>query len=357
MIEILEKVSEQVKRVENIHSGSMPALDGEYYTPPVSQTKVNRVSKLGAPPSLPIFLGQEPVQATEGSIDQWLFQVEVALATHTEEAVRSAVIGSVRGAAHELLEFIGYGEEMSSILKHIKERFGQGPSKAKLQKEFFLMEQRKTESINQFARWVEQRFKRLRALYPGQYDHGQLKERVFQGMHAHLRDSMRFLYMKEEVGYEEFLVAVYEAKTEGTEGKILSAKAKAMMVEGVIDKDEPTDLKDIKQQIKSLATIMKSTTVGNVKIESGEGVLSLKKKEAFQGSPKKTFQGSPRKGKGVLKPGQKPIKCYRCDGWGHGWKECLTPENLKWRELVGAVASLNPKSTGLALIPNPGPRQ
>ena len=69
---------------------------------------------------------------------------------------------------------------MSDILRHIKERFGQGPSKAKLQKEFFLMEQRKTESINQFAGWVEQRFKRLRALYPGRYDHGQLKERVSQ---------------------------------------------------------------------------------------------------------------------------------------------------------------------------------
>ena len=75
------------------------------------------------------------------------------MATHTEEAVRSAVIGSVRGAAHELLEFIGYGEEMSDILRHIKQRFGQGSSKAKLQKEFFLMEQRKTESIKQFAGW------------------------------------------------------------------------------------------------------------------------------------------------------------------------------------------------------------
>ena len=41
MIEILEKVSEQVKKVENIHSGPMPALDGEYYTPPVSQVKLN----------------------------------------------------------------------------------------------------------------------------------------------------------------------------------------------------------------------------------------------------------------------------------------------------------------------------
>ena len=211
---------------------------------------------MSAPPNLPIFLGQEPVPSMEGSIDQWLFQVEGALATHTEEAVRSAVIGSVRGAVLEILEFIGYGEEMSDILRLIKERFGQGPSKAKLQKEFFLMEQRKIESINQFARWVVQRFKRLRALYPGRYDCGQLKERVFQGMHPHLRDSMRFLYMKEEVGYGEFLAAVYEAETEGTEGKVLNINARAMTVEKVVDKNEPTDLQDIEQQIESLATIM-----------------------------------------------------------------------------------------------------
>ena len=83
--------------------------------------RVNRPSKLSAPLNLPIFSGQEPVPSTEGSIDQWLFQVEGALATHTEEAVRSAVRGLVREAAHELLEFIGYGEEMSAILRHIKE--------------------------------------------------------------------------------------------------------------------------------------------------------------------------------------------------------------------------------------------
>ena len=103
LIEMLEKVSEQVKKVENICSESMPALDGEYYTPPVSQVKVSQVSKLSAPPNLPIFSGQKAVPSTEGCIDQWLFQVEWALATHTEEAVRSAVIGSVKGAAPELL--------------------------------------------------------------------------------------------------------------------------------------------------------------------------------------------------------------------------------------------------------------
>ena len=137
-------------------------------------------------------------------------------------------------------------------------------------------------------------------------------------MHPYLRDSMRFLYIKEEVIYEEFLATVYEAETEGTQGKVLNIKAKAMTVKKVVDKNEPTDLQDIKQQIESLATIMKSTTVGNVKIKEGEGVSSPKKKEVFQNSPKKTFQGSPQKGKGISKPRQSPIRCYRCDGWGHG---------------------------------------
>ena len=147
------------------------------------------------------------------------------MGTHTEEAVWSAVIGSVRGAARELLEFIAYGEEMGAILRHIKEWFGQGPSKAKLQKEFFLMEQKKRE-YQSICKRVEQWFKRLRTLYLGRYDRSQLKERIFQGMHPHLRDSMRFLYMKDDVSYEEFLAAVYEAENEGTEGKVLNMKAK-----------------------------------------------------------------------------------------------------------------------------------
>ena len=103
--------------------------------------------------------------------------------------------------------------------------------------------------------------------------------------------------MKEEVGYEEFLAMVYEAETEGTEGKVLNVKAKAMTVEKVVEKNEPTNLQDIKQQIKLLATIMKSAMVGNVKLKEGEGVSSPKKKEVFQNTPKKVFQGSPRKGK------------------------------------------------------------
>ena len=57
-------------------------------------------------------------------------------------------------------------------------------------------------------------------------------------MHPHLWDSMQFLYMKDDVSYEEFLAAVYEAENEGTEGKVVNMKAKAKTVEKVIEERE-----------------------------------------------------------------------------------------------------------------------
>ena len=155
MTDILEKVSDQIKKVENICSGSILALEGEYYTPPVSQIKVNKPGKLSAPPNLPIFLGQEPLPSNEGSIDQWLFQVEGALATHTEEAVRLAVIGSVRGAAQAGRVYRLWGRDGCHI-KTYKRMIWTRAFKSQTSKGIFLMEQKKTEGINQSAGRVEQ---------------------------------------------------------------------------------------------------------------------------------------------------------------------------------------------------------
>ena len=159
---------------------------------------------------------------------------------------------------------------------------------------------------------------------------------------------MQFLYMKDDVGYEEFLVVVYEAEIKGTEGKVVTMKAKAMTVEKVIEEREKSELKDLKQQIKLLIMIMKSATIGTGKIKGREGISLPRKKELLGSSPQKRMQWSPKKGKISLRPGQKPLQCFRCEGWGHGWHECLTPENFNWRELMGAgVLSTcgNPGST------------
>ena len=102
--------------------------------------------------------------------------------------------------------------------------------------------------------------------------------------------------MKEDVGYE-FLATVYEAETEGSEGKVLNVKAKAMTIEKITDNKEQNELKDLRQQIESLTMIMKSATIGNVKPKVVEGVSSPRKKEVLRNSPQKGFQQSPKKGK------------------------------------------------------------
>ena len=44
--------------------------------------------------------------------------------------------------------------------------------------------------------------------------------------------------MKEGVWYEEFLDTVYEVETEGSEGKMLNVKAKAVTVDKITDNKE-----------------------------------------------------------------------------------------------------------------------
>ena len=122
-------------------------------------------------------------------------------------------------------------------------------------------------------------------------------------------------------------------------------KAKAMTVEKVIEEREKRELKDLKQEIKLLTTIMKSATIGTGKTKGGEGISSPRK-QLLGSSPQKRMQGSPKKGKISLRPGQKPLQCFRCESWGHGWHECPTPENFNWRQLMGAGVLSTPGNPG-----------
>ena len=64
-------------------------------------------------------------------------------------------------------------------------------------------------------------------------------------------------------------------------------KAKAMMVEKVIEEREKDELKDLKRQIESLTMIMKSAIIGTGKIKGREGTSSPRKKELLGNSPQK----------------------------------------------------------------------
>ena len=109
-------------------------------------------------PGLPLFSGSEPTPCDEGTYEQWKFQVKGMHSSCPESAVRSALITSVRGEASELVGFVGFSAQLSTILEAIDKRFGKRSTADRLQQEFFQLQQEKGEQIQHFAGQLEQAF-------------------------------------------------------------------------------------------------------------------------------------------------------------------------------------------------------
>ena len=97
---------------------------------------------------------------------------------------------------------------------------------------------------------------------------------------------------------------------------------------------------------------MKSATIDTGKMKGREGISFSRKKELLGSSPQKRMQGSPKKGKIFLRPGQKPLQCFRCEGLGHGWHKCLTGK-LQLERTDGSWGSLNAWKSWLCSYTNP----
>ena len=138
---LLTQFGEEVKGVEE--------LEREILALKEDSSKILVVpSKLMKPPDLPLFSGVEPGPKDEGSFDQWLFQIQGAMDSHCEEAVKSAIVRSVREEARELMRFRGVIANLDTILIGIEERFRRGPSADKLQQEYYQLQQEKGKRYN-----------------------------------------------------------------------------------------------------------------------------------------------------------------------------------------------------------------
>ena len=67
---------------------------------------------------------------------------------HTEEAVRSSIICSVRDGARELVGFVGFQADLSHIPDWVEAGFGKVPTVDKLQQEFNQLQQERDEKYS-----------------------------------------------------------------------------------------------------------------------------------------------------------------------------------------------------------------
>ena len=118
LAQFLTQFREEVGKVEEMQKA--------YAIAPPSSTLVgvaanNPDPKSLKPPSLPPFLGTEPVPKDEASCEQWVWKAREALKTCTLRAVRTAVIQLVRGEVREFVSLVRFETSVEELLDKIQE--------------------------------------------------------------------------------------------------------------------------------------------------------------------------------------------------------------------------------------------
>ena len=176
------------------------------------------------------------------------------------------------------------------------------------------------------------------------YEKSILKARLFHGMHQDLRDSIWFCYKKAEMTYDEFLNETLDAEQE----KFTEVKTTSLKIKSTVAASEDGGIKDLKQKIDQLTTVIKSSTFAGTKPKKGNTGITNITSGQYTGKDKSKKPASPYKVQapttsvaGPFKSGQKPYQCYNCGGWEHSYRQCQSQGSINWRSL--SRAELPPK--------------
>ena len=106
---------------------------------------------------------------------------------------------------------------------------------------------------------------------------------------------------------------------------------------------EDRGIKDLKQKIDQLTTVVKSSTFARTKPKKGNAGITSAANGQYTGKDRNKKPASPYKGQGPttsaagpFKNGQKPYQCYNCGGWGIAIDSARVRGGIDWRSLSGA---------------------
>ena len=107
---------------------------------------------------------------------------------------------------------------------------------------------------------------------------------------------------------------------------------------------EEVGLKDLKKEVQALTAALKLTDFQGAKPKKAN-VSQNKQAQKSKTLDKTKSKGPQPSAAGPFSPTDKPMQCFKCGGWGHGWRNCPSQGNINWRELYRA--SLSPAVEGL----------
>ena len=188
---------------------------------------------------------------------------------------------------------------LDDIIERLTERYSTQAPEDALICQFHQMAQEKGETIREFAGRIKNIFKKLQRQVPERYpDELLLKDRLFYGMHAHLKNSLRFLHSRDTVSYTDLLRAAHAAEVESNRGRAFQAKA-AVMKSGEPTESQESKIQQVYQKVDELAAVVKANQA--------------------RGSPSKT--NGKKKTEEHVEDSEVPTwvapQCWHCGGWGH----------------------------------------
>ena len=127
--------------------GSAPRIPSSLHTPtgaygvPASNSQgtLKEPMKSTKNPNLPTFSGELPTPKGEAEIDNYLFQIKLLRSSYTEDAIRNAIVATVRGHAKIAIRAIGYDSSLSAMINQLESRFMEKETTDILLQEFHQM--------------------------------------------------------------------------------------------------------------------------------------------------------------------------------------------------------------------------
>ena len=305
-------------------------------------------------PKFSTFSGDVAPSKTEVSYEQWSHEVQCVKDHYPESVVCESIMRSLKGAAADMAHYMGPTASVSDILEKLSVIFGTVASFDVLMQNFYKILQA-NEKVPSFATRLGGTLNQIQIKCPGRIaDHevpSHLKDWLFHGVKKHVRDSVGYLYSNPQTTYPKLVVTArrVESKTEETKVKAQSAAATEV----------PSGSKELGDQIGRLMAALtraeqsthsasapsspRHRGCGRGRMDrqtpvcpnSHNGWTGLGQTSAHSSSIVKSSAKSPCKGNQNMQAnlqsstqgarGSSSLQCYRCQGWGHMARECMTP--------------------------------
>ena len=304
------------------------------------------------------FSGKAMPGKTQVSFEQWYHKVQCIKDHYLESVVWESIIRSLKGAVADMTRYMGPAASVSDILQKLMVIFGMVASSDVLMQNFDKVTQGNHEKVPSFATSLEGTLNQIQLNCPRQIADREvlwhLKDRLFHGVHKHIRYPIRYLYSNPETTYSQLMVMACKAESKTEEAKDKVRARSAVMTE-VVDGS-----KELSHQITKLMAALTRAEQDNFPVSapnsprhrvhgrgwmdrntptcpnSHNGCTGLGQTTSTCSSSASSRVGTVPQGEGSAqrsKDGQGSVQimkdpglfqCFRCQGWGHLARECTT---------------------------------